>query len=274
MKTIKIITYSITLILLSAFGLQAQNAAKRHHLVTNVDLGSGNLYTDAVASTLGGLLNSAMHTNVFGSYYLWSPMTIEANHKELDIEHFKFNGLTAENLFRDVQCGIELGYQTYSPSSYINFGITGVAQYRQNQFKLLDMNDVGYLKHNIQRVLMGGNLFFIVGKMANSSHGNNFWRTKFEVGARYSYAFKYNDPYKLGNDFIKNGLVSHFAIVFTGKTIFEDIGLFADFNHFSLFDDSFDTSASTPVIPNGMKMKMWTIGLCWKVNFQQSGERL
>lgn len=241
-----------------SFDACAQNA-RTHNFIFRVDLGSSNVYTAALSSTISGLLNSSTSSDIFGTSYLWSFIDIENDQgRKFNVIDYKFNGLTAKDLFYDIQPGFEIGYQTYKPG-IINAGFFASVHYRVNQFKLEGLYSDIETEHSIQRTLFGVTGFITFGRMRNP------WRVSIEGGAKYSLCLNYNDPFDYGKDAINNGLISHFAIKFAGKTLFQDIGIFADINHFNMFDSSvFNSNESS------LKMNMWTFGLTWKVNWKQS----
>ena len=237
-------------------GLQAQSnlRIKNHNLIFNAEIASGSPYTIAASSVITGLanyylLNDAFFENAF-AYNLYT-----TNVDDLKVRTMNPMGLTASNLFNNLQAGLKLGYQTYNPE-FFNCGIYASAHYKSDQFEVA-YNDDNMERHRAQRVLFGATALLSLGSMEQPS------RVIIEAGVRYSLAVAYKSP--LGNDIdqLNNGLVSHFAIKVAGRDMWQNIGVYADINHFNLWKD---------YIP-GQKLNNYTFGITWTITPQQVDER-
>lgn len=247
----------ILLVILGANNdIQAQSnvSFKNHHLIFNGDISSGSPYTIAASSVITGLvnyylLNDAFFENSF-AYSIYS-----TNVDGLKAKTMNPMGLTASELFNNLQAGLKLGYQTYSPE-FFNCGIYASAHYKLDQFKV-GYNDDSMQKHRAQRFLFGATALFSLGSMEQSS------RIVIEAGIRYSMGLSYKSP--LGNDKkqLNDGLVSHFAIKVASRGMWQNLGIYADINHFNMWKD----------FRSGQKLDNLTFGITWTITPQQVDER-
>lgn len=246
----------VLLILSPIVRVQAQSNVgfKNHNLIFNGEIASGNPYTIAATSVVTGLanyylLNDAFFENSF-AYGLYS-----TNVDGLKAKTMNPMGLTARELFNNFQIGLKAGYQTYSPE-FFNFGIYASAHYKVDQFKV-GYNDDNMENHRAQRALLGATALVSLGSMGQAS------RVVIEAGVRYSLGLAYSSPLGNDKDQLNNGLVSHFAIKLSGKDLLQNIGLYADINHFNMWKD---------YRPN-QKLNNITIGLTWTITPQQVDQR-
>lgn len=164
-------------------------------------------------------------------------------------------GLSARELFNNVQAGFKLGYQTYSPE-FVNFGIYASAHYKLDQFK------VGYKSsdmdgHRAQRALIGATALISLGSMESPS------RVIIEAGCRYSLGLSYKSALGDDKDLPSDGFVSHFAVKLASRGLLQDIGIYTDINHFNMWND----------YKPGHKLNDVTFGIVWKITPQQADNR-
>ena len=222
--------------------------AKNHNLYFHIDFGSGNIYP-TVISMATGYFNYLLDRPIFETSYNYSFITAKYGNEKLDTKHYDFNGLTARDLFNDIEAGIKLGYQTYTPDLF-NVGIYGSVHYKLDQFMVKGYNESDYQSQNIHRVLLGATAFTTIGKMDNAL------KVTLEAGCRYNIGCLYKVNSVKMDDALNNGLSSHFAIKFAGEEIYQNIAIFANFNHFNLL--------KAPI--NGVdKINMWSIGITWSL---------
>lgn len=249
--------FILALVFLGAYsdGVAQSNVRfKNHHLIFNGDIAAGNPYTIAVSSVVTGLanyylLNDAFFENSF-AYGIYS-----TNVDGLKARTMNPMGLTASELFNNFQVGLKLGYQTYSPE-FFNCGIYASAHYKIDQFKV-GYDDDNMQKHRAQRALIGTTALLSLGSMDQPS------RIIIEAGVRYSLGLSYKS--QLGNDKnqLNDGLVSHFAIKLASRGMWQNIGLYADINHFNMWKD---------FRPN-QKLNNYNLGITWTITPQQVDER-
>lgn len=227
---------------------------KNHNLIFNVDIASGNPYTIAASSVITGLanyylLNDAFFENsfIYGLY--------KTNVDGLQVRTMNPMGLTASELFNNLQVGLKLGYQTYSPE-FFNFGFYGSAHYKIDQFNI-GYNDDNMQKHRAQRALFGATALLSLGSMNQPS------RVIIEAGVRYSMALAYKSPLGNQKEQLNDGLVSHFAVKLASRGMLQNIGVFADINHFNMWKD---------LRPN-QKLNNYTFGITWTITPQQVDDR-
>lgn len=236
--------------------MQAQSNVrfKNHHLIFNGDIASGNPYMIAASSVVTGLanyylLNNAFFENSF-AYGLYS-----TNVDGLKVKTMKPMGVTASELFNNIQVGIKLGYQTYNPE-FFNCGVYASGHYKIDQFKV-GYDDDNMQKHRAQRALLGVTALLSLGSMDQPS------RVIIEAGLRYSLGLSYKSP--LGDD--KNqsndGLVSHFAIKLASRGMWQNIGVYGDINHFNMWKELYSNK----------KLNNYTLGITWTITPQQVDER-
>lgn len=250
-------TFICILLVLAVCGhAKAQSNArfKNQHLIFNCDLASGNLYTMAASSVVTGLanyylLNDAFFENSF-AYSFYST----------DIEHLKVKtmnpmGMTASELFNNLQVGLKIGYQTYRPE-FFNCGIYASAHYKLEQFEA-GRNDENMQKHRSQSALLGVTGLLSLGSMEQAS------RVIVEAGLRYGIPLAYRSPWGSGKDLANNGLSSHFSIKLASRGMWQNIGIYADICHANTWKK----------LRPGKKLDNWTLGITWTITPQQADDR-
>lgn len=230
------------------------NRFKNHHFIFNGDIASGNPYTMAASSIVTGLanyylLNDAFFENSF-AYSLYT-----TNDDNLKVKTMNPTGLTAKELFNNIQVGLKLGYQTYSPE-FINAGIYASAHYKLEQFKVGN-NDDNMKKHKAQRALLGITGLVSLGSMGQAS------RVILEAGVRYSMSLAYQSPFGTKKDQLNNGITSHYAIKLASRGMWQNIGVYADIDHFNMWKN----------YESGKKLKSCTFGITWTITPQQVEDR-
>lgn len=227
---------------------------KNHHLILNGDIASGNPYTMAVSSVITGLANYYLFNDAFFensfAYTLYS-----TNEDNLKVKTMNPMGLTASELFNNIQVGLKFGYQTYSPE-FFNAGVYASAHYKLDQFKI-GYNDDNMQKHRAQRALFGVTGLASLGSMGQAS------RVIIEAGLRYSMALAYNSPIGSDKDQLNNGLTSHYAIKLASRGMWQNIGIYADIDHFNLWKN----------FNSGKKLNSYTVGITWTITPQQVEDR-
>lgn len=249
--------FLILIVLLTpTIGTKAQSNIhfKNHNLIFNCELASGNPYLFAASSVVSGLanyylLNDAFFENAF-AYGIYS-----TNVDNLKASTQNPMGLTARELFNNVQMGLKIGYQTYNPE-FVNFGIYASAHYKLEQFKV-GYNDDAMSPHRAQSALIGATALLSLGSMGQSS------RVIVEAGCRYSLALAYKSPLGDDKNQLNNGLVSHFALKLASRGLLQDIGVYADINHFNMWKEQ---------RPN-QKLNNVTLGITWKITPQDADDR-
>lgn len=245
MKKILIFLFA-TIVAASSSLAQTNYRFKNQHLIFNGEIASGNPYTIAVSSVITGLanyylLNDAFFENSF-AYGIYT-----TNIDNLKVKTQNPMGVTARELFNNLQVGLKLGYQTYNPD-FFNFGIYASAHYKIDQFKV-GYNDDNMSNHRAERALFGATALFSLGSMKQPS------RVIIEAGLRYSLGLAYHSPLGNNKNQLNDGLVSHFAIKLASRGMWQNIGLYADINHFNMWKDS---------RPN-QELNNYTFGITWTI---------
>lgn len=232
---------------------QSRVGIKNHNLILNCDLGFGNPYTTAFSSVVTGLtnyylLNDAFFENsfIYGIY----PSNVDG----LKVKTQNPMGVTARELFNNVQTGLKIGYQSYSPG-FVNAGIYATGHYKIDQFKV-GYNDENMQNHRAQRVLVGATALLSLGSMEQAN------RVIIEAGCRYSIGLNYKSPQDSDDLSLNDGFVSHFGVKVASRGMLQNLGVFADINHFNLWNNS-----------NGNKLNNYTFGLTWTITPQQIDDR-
>ena len=88
-------------------------------------------------------------------------------------------------------------------------------------------------------------------------------RVIIEADCRYSLGLACKSPLGTDKKQLNDGLVSHFAIKLASRGMMQNVGVYADINHFNLWKD---------FRPN-QKLKNMTFGLTWTITPQQVDER-
>ena len=246
----------LALAMCSSVAIQAQSNVrfKNHHLIFNSEIASGSPYMMAASSVLTGLinyhlLNDAFFENSF-AYGLYS-----TNVDGLKVRTMNPMGLTARELFNNIQAGLKLGYQTYSPE-FFNCGIYASAHYKLDQFKV-GFDDDNMQRHRAQRILLGVNALLSLGSMGQPS------RVIIEAGVRYSLGLAYTSPLGDDKNQLNDGIVSHYAIKLASRGMLQNIGVYADINHFNMWKD---------FRPN-QELHNYNIGITWTITPQQVDKR-
>lgn len=232
--------------------LQAQSNVrlKNHHIIFNGDIASGNPYVMAASSVLTGLANyHLLNDAFFENSFIYGIYT--TNVDGLKARTMNPMGFSASELFNNMQVGVKLGYQTYNPE-FFNCGIYASAHYKLDQFKV-GYNDDNMQKHRVQRILLGINALLSLGSMDQPS------RVIIEAGLRYSFGLAYKSPLGDDKEQLNNGIVGHYAIKIASRGMMQNIGVFADINHFNVWKD----------LRPHQKLNNYTLGITWTITPQQ-----
>lgn len=257
MKNTINVTFSVLILIVLNIG-QASAQAKKNSFYYSVDLGSGNIFTLLGASLISGGINSieplAQNGGLIDCVYLESPIKTYSGNIELDINKFKFNEINARDLFKDIMVGFRMGWQTDVSINFFNFGVYASYHYRINQFEVKDPVNGEFGLHDIHRSLIGFTTMYYFGDYTSV-------RPIVELGVKYGIATKYENPYNYGAQKLKNGLISHFAVLLDmpyDKWL-NDFGIFVDINHYNMFENIKPVS----------EIKTWTLGISFTVDFYQ-----
>lgn len=225
-----------------------------NRLFFHVDLAAGNLYTAALASFATWGLNEATQSNFFENGLEIPFYSGESAGKDMDVKNYDLLGYTAHDLFNILHPSLKLGYMSNRLSD-VNFGFYASAEYHFSQLKTMDAGTSTFGNNRMQRALLGGSAFLVLGDLGSKYH------LMIEAGARYSMGMSYKGVYGTEKDILNNGVTSHFGVKLSGPAALQDIGLYADFNHFDLLKTTTD------------KVNGWNIGILWTVNPGQSNNR-
>lgn len=222
------------------------------HFYYRLDVGTNNIYSFAVANLATAGLNTLVDDMLFDNAYTYTYIQAKDNQQSVETKGYNIAGITARDLFSDITTGIKLGYQSYYPST-LNWGIYGSAHYRINQFKTIYPNYDDAFRHNVQRLLLGGGLFFNIGNIESST------KVVIEAGIRYETPLHYNgiNGLKL-SDALNKGVSSHYAIRINGNGAFQGLGIYADVPHYKLFKETGKQKVSTNV-------RMFTFGVVYTI---------
>ncbi|MCD8296975.1 MAG: hypothetical protein LUC88_05320 [Prevotella sp.] len=223
-------------------------------MISNIELASGSPYTFAASSIITGLANYYLLNDAFfENSFIYGLYTMNVD--GLKARTMNPMGITASEFFNNIQAGYKIGYQTYNPE-FFNCGIYASADYKLDQFKIgTDHDDMQ--RHRAQRILVGATALVSLGSMDKPT------RIIIEAGCRYSIGLSYKSPMSDDNSQLNNGLISHFAVKVASRGMLQDIGIFADINHFNLWKD----------YNPGQKLKNITLGFTWKITPQQADKR-
>lgn len=253
MKKILIFLFAAMVAGLSSLA-QTNYRFKNQHLIFNGEIASGNPYTIAASSVITGLANYYLLNDAFfENSFVYSIYT--TNIDDLKIKTQPPMGITARELFNNLQVGLKLGYQTYNPD-FFNFGFYASAHYKIDQFKV-GYNDDNMSNHRAERTLLGATALFSLGSMKQPS------RVIIEAGLRYSLGLAYHSPLGDDKNQLNDGLVSHFAIKLASRGMWQNIGLYADINHFNMWKD----------FRPSQELNNYTFGITWTITPQQIIDR-
>ncbi|MDE6796297.1 MAG: hypothetical protein K2J63_13470 [Muribaculaceae bacterium] len=261
----RIFRISIILIMFTLVSLQKVRADEdipkfhSHNFYCHVEMNCGNIYPFAGWSILSGVLNSALHYNLFESGFAYDFYTGDG-------VKTKYNSpiaFSAINLFNHIQPGVKLGYTSDYINSSANWGILATLGYKINQFRMLETPD--YINQCVHRLQLGGILLLAFGKNGGET------QALIELGAKYNIATQYKSATINDSKALNNGWTSHAALKFGGKGWLQNIGVFVDIDHYKLFNKSFEYNGSKPFYKNNLRNT--TIGVCVTVTPSQSEVR-
>ena len=224
--------------------------AKNHNLYIRAELASGNIYPMA-ASMVTGLFNYWLDRPVFETSYAYSFLNAHCDGQPLDVARYKASGITARDLFNDIEAGLKVGWQTYTTRLF-NWGVYASGHYKIDQFKVQAPGEEAYDRHRIHRAQLGLNAFTTIGSMDSPL------KATIEAGCRYNIGCLYHSPYGDDAGSLNNGLTSHFALKLAGEFLLQDIGVFANINHYNLLRGQ-DVRGGVDDIGG------WTIGLTFSL---------
>lgn len=236
------------------------NAPKfhNHNFYFHIEMNSGNIYPFAGWSIISGALNSALKYNLFESGFAYD-LYLGDNTKTKYNSPIAFNAI---DLFNHIQPGIKIGYYSDYINSRVNWGLLATGGYKINQFKLQETDN--YVRQCIQRAQIGAMLLLFFGKNGAST------QALVELGAKYNFATKFKAGYITDISALNNGLSSHFALKFGGSGWLQNVGVYADIDHYKLYNNSYETNGIKPFNNN---LKNTTIGICVTVTPSQAAKR-
>lgn len=262
MTYLKTIIIALTCLVFSFSNTYAQEYSPRYHshnLYFHIEMNSGNIYPFAGWSILSGVLNSALRYNLFESGFAYDLYTGNG-------VKTKYNSpiaFDAVNLFNHIQPAIKIGYYSDYINSTFNWGVLATAGYKINQFQLKEIND--FTRQCVHRTQLGGMILLAFGKNGGST------QAMIEAGLKYNIATKYKGGDIEKTDALNNGLTSHFALKFGGSGWLQNIGLYADIDHYKLFNRDFEYNGIKPFYNNNLRNT--TIGVCVTVTPAQADRR-
>lgn len=243
--------------------LEQDEKITNNHLFCHVDLNYGNVYSMAISSMATGYLNYLMGNSLFEN-----GLTYDHYHGRLDGENIKYRelspmGIHARELFNTLMPGVKIGYKSAMPGTF-NWGVYAMGHYKLDQFELRDPGQEAYVRHRLQYVRAGGGLHLTFGKLASP------YRVIIEAGCQYSLPIGYQG-YSHDKKQLNKGLTSHFAIKLGGPDYLQDIGFFADIDHFNTFDKDYEVNGTMPHAGN--TLRNFAVGFQCSVTFMQGQRR-
>jgi hypothetical protein len=230
-----------------------------HNFYLHVGVNSGNIYPFAGWSILSGVLNSALKYNLFESGFAYDIYSGEG----VSTKYNSPIAFSAVSIFNHLNPEIKIGYYSAYISSPFNWGILATGGYKINQFQMQEMDR--YTRQCIHRAQVGAMLLLAVGKNGAST------QAMIEVGAKYNFATQYKAGEISDINALNNGLTSHFALKFGGSGWLQNVGVYADIDHYTLFNSSYEVDGIKPFDNN--KLKNITIGVCVTVTPSQANRR-
>ena len=197
-----------------------------NHFLSDNIMGLASLYFNApLAAVTQGM--STVDLSVFHLRYL----KMKDNGEAIDYEMPNPYGVTAYDLFNDIECGIKLGWQgAESPIGFYLYGAYGF-----NQYKLRFLGEQNFTKHTLQSWRTG--IRVRISPFRPFSDVDE-WYPIIELGTTYVSNFKYKGPY--GNDKaqINNGMRTYYAL---GASIADrhTILLCLDMSHYDIFNRNY-----------------------------------
>lgn len=225
-------------------GLTATIHATNPHFYHRFEINTGNLYSFTVTNLLTAGLNKASNDRLFDNSFNYTIYNCDA--PDYKVKEYDRIGVSFRDLFADSNIGVKLGYQSFN-MGFFNWGIYGSAHYRINQFKTVASDAT--MRHNIQRIQLGGGLMIAFGSMDNEN------KVILEGSLRYNLPAYYhisgiNDNQK---SLLDNGLTSYYAIRMGGLGPLKGLGVFIEIPHYSMIKSDV------------YKIKPYTFGLTYTI---------
>lgn len=226
--------------LLAVGKVNAQNYHS-HNFYLHVELNSGNIYPFAAWSMVSGALNSALSYNLFESGFTYDFYSGD----EVRTKYNSPIAFEAVNIFNHFQPGVKIGYYSDYIDSSFNWGILATGGYKVNQFQMEE--SIGYVRQCIQRAQVGATFLMAFGGNGGST------QAMIEVGEKYNIPVKYKGGEITDTKTLNSGFSTHLALKFGGSGWVQNVGVYADIDHYKLFNNSF--------VGRNNNLKNTTIGL-------------
>lgn len=229
------------------------------HTYCHVDIKtSNNTWAILGSSVATNVANVLTHSNIFENSIEFDSKSGKTSDEKMGFKEYNKTSILwgassfkAHDLFQTIQPSLKIGYISSLPDDF-NWGVYAVGSYRYNQFQVSPVkSDDVYSKQELQRCLLGGSLFAVIGGVSKSLH------VMIEAGARYNIGIGAKGV--LGDkDAFNDGITSHYAVKLTGSRMTQDFGIFVDVDHFDYLKSDVQ------------KMHRWSIGLTYCLTFGQA----
>ena len=261
------------LIMIACFGNQVVNAEedwlnednhiKNDHFYRHIELNYGNVYSLAISSIATGYINYLLKDALFENGYSHENYRGKIGGQEAKYREFNQLGIQARELFNTITPSIRLGYKTTWNSPF-NIGIFAMGTYKFDQFETKLPGDDGYTRHRLQYAKAGGGLHFAFGRLTSPT------RVIVEAGCQYAIPIGYKG-FNSDRDQLNKGLTSHLSIQMGGPDYLQNIGFFAEYDHFNTFDKKYTIDGVQPHANS--TFRNFTIGFQCSVTFLQGQNR-
>ena len=222
---------------------------------------SSNFWSSEVMAVGEGLVNTliARATNgaavSYVSAYNFHYVDMSSSQGDVDFSRNNPYGMTAYDLFGDIEAGVKAGWQGEDAP----IGIGGYVSYGLNQYHLRFGGDKGYGSYKFQSLRVGVDLTLQPWAWMREDYG---WCPVAEVGATYVKPLSCKSPYGSDTDQACSGLRSRYGI---GATIGEEgkftILLSLDMAHYNQLSDSYTPDGGISRPYEGFKSKDMNIGV-------------
>lgn len=238
-------------------------SAQENPWVIGLYTNSNHVITHDVLSYAKGLINGAIAIATEGVADMdITPvkihyMSMKDNGEEIDFQTNNPYGMTAYDLFNDVEFGVQFGWQgPFSPVGIILHGA-----YAINQYKLKFLGDRTYSKHKIQSWRVGADIRISPLRFLMEDHN---WCPIIEIGTTYVKNFKYKGPYDSDSNQLNSGIRTRFAIgaQFESGDILEAS---FEMNNYDMFNRNYTSDGGYWFPYANYKNKDYVFGLIYKI---------
>lgn len=258
-----LVTFSGHNFLASAVEDELDEGIRNDNFYHHIELNYSNAYSVAISSIVTGYMNYLLKDGFFENGFGHEVYRGEIGGQEVKYREFNQLGVTARDLLNTFTPSIRLGYKTTWQGKF-NIGVFAMGTYKFDRFETKAPGQTEFLTHRLQYVKAGGGIHITIGKRFLPT------RLIIEAGCQYAIPIGYRG-FSHDKKQLNKGITSHFSIKMAGKDYLQNIGFYADFDHFDTFDKNYTIDGVMPHA--GSTFHNFTVGFQCSVTFDQGQNR-